>query len=132
MATKNILLGAIHKEAIFEWANPDLFLFIFVLFKHKLTEKTVGVSRIQTQIVKIEGKHAVHLTTTTAQVDISSIATYVFSICFVSKMLPTASPFTRPNSIRKYCSIVHDDSAATFEVWFSQNIHTAVVLWLGW
>ena len=39
---------------------------IFVLFKLNFTEKTVGFSGFQTQIVGIEGKHADHLTTTTA------------------------------------------------------------------
>ena len=43
-----------------------LFLFIFVLFKHNLYRKTVGVSGIRTRIVGVEGEHADHLTTTTA------------------------------------------------------------------
>ena len=51
-----------------KWAYPGLFLFIFVLFKHKFYRKTVGVSGIRTRIVGVEGKHADHLTTTTAQV----------------------------------------------------------------
>ena len=34
--------------------------------KHKYYRKTVGVSRIQTRIVGLEGEHADHLTTTTA------------------------------------------------------------------
>ena len=43
-----------------------LFLFFLVLFKDKFyRKKTVGVSRIQTRIVEVEGKHADHLTTTT-------------------------------------------------------------------
>ena len=44
------------------------FLFIFVLFKHNLYRKTVGVSGIRTRIIGVEGEHADHLTTTTAQV----------------------------------------------------------------
>ena len=47
-----------------------LFLFIFVLFNTNFTEKTVDVSRIRTQIGRVEGEHADHLTTTTtAHVD---------------------------------------------------------------
>ena len=49
-----------------KWANPGLFLFIFVLFKHNIKEKTLGFSRIRTRIVGVEGEHADHLTTTTA------------------------------------------------------------------
>ena len=49
-----------------KWANPCLFLFIFVLFKHKFYRKNVGISVIQTRIFRYEGKHADHLTTTTA------------------------------------------------------------------
>ena len=50
-----------------KWANPASFLFIFVLFKNNLYRKTVGVSGIRTRIVGVEGEHADHLTTTTAQ-----------------------------------------------------------------
>ena len=53
-----------------KWANPGLFLFIFVLFKHNIIEKTLGFSGIRTRIVGVEGKHADHLTTTTAQLNI--------------------------------------------------------------
>ena len=50
-----------------EYANPSLFLFILVLFKHKFfRKKTVAFSGIWTWIVGVEGKHADHLTTTTA------------------------------------------------------------------
>ena len=50
-----------------KWAYPGLFLFIFVLFRHKFYgKKTLDLSVIRTQIVGIEGKHADHLTTTTA------------------------------------------------------------------
>ena len=49
-----------------KWANPGLFLFIFVLFKHNTIEKTLGFSGIRTRIVGVEGEHADHLTTTTA------------------------------------------------------------------
>ena len=56
-----------YKSQFFKkWANPGLFLFIFVLFKHKLYKKTVGFSGIQTRIVRVEGEHADHLTTTAA------------------------------------------------------------------
>ena len=50
-----------------KWANPGLFLFIFILFKHNFTEKTVGFTGIRTRIVEVEGEQADHLTTTTAQ-----------------------------------------------------------------
>ena len=50
-----------------KWADPGLFLFIFVLFKHNYSEKIVGFSGIRTRIVGVEGEHADHLTTTTAQ-----------------------------------------------------------------
>ena len=46
-------------------AKHGLFLFIFVLFKHKFYRKTVGFSGIQTRNVKVVGEHADHLTTTT-------------------------------------------------------------------
>ena len=46
--------------------RPLFCLFSF-LTNTNFTEKTVGVSRIRTQIVEVEGKHADHLTTTTAQ-----------------------------------------------------------------
>ena len=51
----------------FKWAIPGLFLFIFVLFKHKFYRKYVLSREIQTQIIAVEGEHANHLTTTTAQ-----------------------------------------------------------------
>ena len=41
-------------------------MFIFVLFKHHFTEKTVGFHGIRTRFVGVEGNHADHLTTTTA------------------------------------------------------------------
>ena len=46
-----------------KWAKHGLFLFIF---KHKSTVKTLGFSGIRIQIVRVEGKPADHLTTTTA------------------------------------------------------------------
>ena len=46
------------------WANPDLFLFIFVLFNHKIFRKKLGFSGI----FGGEGEHADHLTTATAQI----------------------------------------------------------------
>ena len=46
---------------------PGLLFFIFVLFKHKFYRKTVGFSGIQTWIVRIEGKHADHLSNPTAR-----------------------------------------------------------------
>ena len=49
------------------FAYPGLFLFIFVLFKHNITEKTVYFSGIPPWIVRLEDEHADHLTTTTAR-----------------------------------------------------------------
>ena len=46
-----------------KWANSGLFLFIFVLFKHNFTEKTVGFSGIRTRVVRVEGEQADYLTT---------------------------------------------------------------------
>ena len=45
---------------------PGPFWFIFRFFQTHITEKTVGFSRIRTRIVRLEGEHADHLTTTTA------------------------------------------------------------------
>ena len=45
---------------------PGLFSFIFVLFKQFYSCKTVDSSRIQTGIIRKDGKRADHLTTTTA------------------------------------------------------------------
>ena len=50
-------------NAFLKWANPGLFssLFSFVSTTN-FTEKIGGVSRIRTQTVGVEGKHADHLT----------------------------------------------------------------------
>ena len=56
-----------YNGCFYKWANPDLFLFIFGLFKHKFYRKTVGVSGIRTWIVRLQGDHADNLTTTTSQ-----------------------------------------------------------------
>ena len=45
---------------IIKWANPGLFLFIFVLFNNHFTEKIVDVSRNRNRIVGVEGEHADH------------------------------------------------------------------------
>ena len=42
-----------------------LFLFIFVLFKHKNYKINVSFTGIRTPFVRVEGKHTDHLTTTT-------------------------------------------------------------------
>ena len=42
------------------WNGPT----VFVLFKNKFYKKTVGISTIRTRIVRLEGNHADHLTTT--------------------------------------------------------------------
>ena len=47
--------------------GPTQTFFYFLLFKHKfLQKKTVGFSGIRTRIVRVEGEHSDHLTTTTA------------------------------------------------------------------
>ena len=47
--------------------GPGLFC-LFTFFSHTdFTEITVGMSGIRTQLVKVDGKHADHLTNTTAQ-----------------------------------------------------------------
>ena len=60
-------LFKIFLRIFYKWANPDLFLFIFGLFKHKFYRKTVGISGIRTWIVRLQGDHADNLTTTTSQ-----------------------------------------------------------------
>ena len=50
----------------FKWAIPGLFLCISDLFKHKFYRKYIDVCGIRTRIVRVEGEHADHLTTTTA------------------------------------------------------------------
>ena len=46
----------VYQELFFKWANPGLFLFIFVLFKHNFTEKIVGFNGIRTRIDGVEGQ----------------------------------------------------------------------------
>ena len=46
---------------LIKWAILGPFLFIFILF-----QQTVDYSWIRTRIVRVEGQHADHLTTTTA------------------------------------------------------------------
>ena len=54
------------------WSTPASFLFIFVLFQTQiLQKKIVDFTRIWTQIVGVEGEHDDHLTTTTAQINLS-------------------------------------------------------------
>ena len=61
------IIASVH-QSFKKWANPASFCF-FVLLKHKFyRKKTVVVSGIRTRIVGVEGEHADHLTTTTAQV----------------------------------------------------------------
>ena len=42
------------------WANPGLFLFIFIIFNNNFTEKIVDFSGNRTRIVGVEGEHADH------------------------------------------------------------------------
>ena len=45
-----------------------LFLFIFALFNNNFEIKIVAFIGIQTRVVRVEGKHVDHLTTTAANV----------------------------------------------------------------
>ena len=47
--------------------QPRPLLFIFVLFNNNFMRKFIDLSGIRTRIVGVEGEHADHLTTTTAQ-----------------------------------------------------------------
>ena len=58
----------------FQLRHPGLFLSISFFLNTNFTEKTVGVSRISTWIVGVEGKHADHLTTTTTTVQIGLLS----------------------------------------------------------
>ena len=52
----------------FKWANPASFSSFLLFSSTNFTGKNVlGFSRIRTRIVGVEGKHADHYTTTTAQ-----------------------------------------------------------------
>ena len=69
-----ILSISINNELFFRFlkmGRPRPFCCIFNIYKQKFTEKTVVFSRIQTQIVGVEGERADHLTTTTAQIKVS-------------------------------------------------------------
>ena len=48
-------------------ANPGIFFVYFGLSNTKITEETVVVSGIRTQIVEVEGEHTDHSTTTMSQ-----------------------------------------------------------------
>ena len=64
LKTVKIFSFQVSSSHFYKWVNPSLLLFIFVLFK-----QTVVFSGIQTEIIGIQGVHADHLTTTTAQFD---------------------------------------------------------------
>ena len=53
------------EKDFFEWATPASFCLFSSFSNTNFTEKLVGFSRIQTRIVRVEGKHADHLTTIT-------------------------------------------------------------------
>ena len=52
--------------SFFKWPTPASFCLFSFFSNTKFTEKTVGVSGIQSWIVGEEGEHADHLTTTSA------------------------------------------------------------------
>ena len=56
------MLGLFLKNGL----TPASFCLFSFCSNRNFTEKTVGVSRIQTWIVRVESNHADHLTTTTA------------------------------------------------------------------
>ena len=68
------------KENVKNGSNSSLFLFIFFLVQHRFYRKNVYSYGSQTQIVGLEGKHADHLTTTTAN---SAILYFLWSILLV-------------------------------------------------
>ena len=63
------LLGLrfVSRHCFFKWAYSRLFLFIFVVLNTDYKGITVRKSGIRTQIVRVQGMHADHLTTTTAR-----------------------------------------------------------------
>ena len=56
------------QTGFFQWANPGLFFVYFRSFQYQFYRKIVDLSWILTRIIGVEGKHAEHLTTTTAHV----------------------------------------------------------------
>ena len=50
----------------FYCSNSSLFFFFKFLFKN-IIQKIVDLSGVRTQIIRVDGKHAVHYSTTTAQ-----------------------------------------------------------------
>ena len=66
----------------FKRANTGLFMFIFVLFNKKFNRKTADYRGIQTRIVAVKGKHADHLTTTSAPNDV------IKPTKLISKLMP--------------------------------------------
>ena len=61
-------------EAVFKSGpTPTSFCWFSLFLNAKFTEKTVGFSGIRTQIVAVEGEHADHLTTTTAQLPMKQL-----------------------------------------------------------
>ena len=62
---------SLNQGYLFKWANRGLFLVYFCSFQtQNFTEKTVGVCGIRTRIVRVEGEHADHLTTTVIKLNI--------------------------------------------------------------
>ena len=51
---------AFHFEIFLNGPAPASSLFIFVLFKQCIAEKTTDLSEIQTRIVEVEGEHTDH------------------------------------------------------------------------
>ena len=58
---KRMWQSVICGQSFFKIGPIPASLFIFVLFKHNITEKTEGYSGIQTRIDGVEGEHADHL-----------------------------------------------------------------------
>ena len=69
-------------STLFKINRPALasFLLFSVFSNTNFTEITVGVTGIQTRIVNVEGKHADHLTTTTAPKNIDSLLKQPFGL----------------------------------------------------
>ena len=83
---------------LLKWANDGLFFSLFLFFANtNVTERAVDVSGIRTRIVGIEGKHADHLTTTTAHV----------KWCFIWQMQMLYTPKKMWSPVANLLNILH-------------------------
>ena len=71
-------------KQFYKWASPRPLFGHFLSFQQQFYRKIVSFNVIQTQIVRVEGEHADHLTTATAQ---SSFIVYIALIPDVQKIV---------------------------------------------